>query len=116
MEDANNVDHVPLPRPIHDEMATVTTTTRNMERSEIGENFITRDAAEGIWPLAERGQSFKERRLVSLGLLMAKRRFCVGQNPSKILLSLGAEADLPKRLCQVASGAPERTRSPRSRR
>src|SRR5271154_1227356 len=114
MEDANNVDHVPLPCPIHDEMATVTTTTRNMERSKIGENFITRDAAEDIWPLAERGQSFKERRLVNLGLLMAEPRFCVGQNPSKILLGLGAEANLPRRLCQVACGAPERTRSPRS--
>jgi hypothetical protein len=64
-------------------MATATTTTRNVERSEIRENFIKRDAAEDICPLAERGQSFKERRLVNLGLPMAERRFCEGQNPSK---------------------------------
>lgn len=114
MEDANNVDHVLLSCPIHDEMATATTSTRNMERSEIRENFITRGAAEDIRSLAERGESCKERRLVNLGLLMAERRFCVGQNPSKILLGLSAEANLPRRLCQATSGAPERTPSARS--
>jgi hypothetical protein len=64
-------------------MATATTTTRNVERLEIRENIITRDVAEDICPLAERGQSFRERRLVNLGLPMAERRFCEGQKPSK---------------------------------
>jgi len=46
MKKANDLDHLPGSRAIHDEMPPAPTFALDMERPKVGENFVTGDGAE----------------------------------------------------------------------
>ena len=116
MKDADYLDDIPLPCPIHDEMTAPTTAPRNMQGSKVRENFIACGAAENVWPVTgKRDERIAQRLLVNIGLLRPESVLRIFQDASKISLGLGTKADCP-RLRQGASVEPERTRLPRSSR
>ncbi len=113
VKDADDVDYIPLPCPIHNEMTAPTTSPRNVEGSKIGENFISCGAAEDIWPFAKRGQSVEQYLLVIISLLSPESVLREDQYANKIFLSFGANSNFPDQSLQGASVESERARSPR---
>jgi len=102
VQNANDLNHLPGCRAIHDEMPSAPTFARDMQRPKIGENFVTGDAAKHIGASFERRERFGKRDSVNLKLAVAEFVLGVFQDAGEILFSLITEANPPARSRQLS--------------
>ena len=95
VQNADDLNHLPGCRAIHDEMTPAPTFARDMQRPKIGENFVTGDAPKHIGAGFERRERVGKRDSVNLKLAFAEFVLGVFQDAGKSF-----SASSPRRIRQ----------------
>lgn len=112
VKDADYVDEVPMPRPVHNNMPPPTTAPRYMQRAHSGPQIVADNGSENFRAGVEIGKSGKDCRFVDGCLTRAENVAGIAENTNEIFFRLRAEDDAPRFFSHDGSGAAARAFAP----